>query len=283
LSNTHPSFEPEDNAILNQLVVEGPDPGSNADGVEQQTPDPTPEPTPAPQEPPATPEPTPAPASQDGGNVKAALRASRHQEKRLREQNATLQAELEALRAGKTPEESSELSTQELDDLKRDFPAQFKVWQETQVLKQQLQQQAPPPPPSEFQPRLAPPEVQVLIDEVPQLVQWQHDPAAQDKFDKAIEYDEALRHDPDWKGRTVVERFNEAARRAAAATGSSASPSPAAPAASRIDPAAAIASAPSIGPKGISDFPGGAPGNAPKLDYTRMSDQDILASLPVSD
>lgn len=301
--NIHPSFDQEEASIAASLVPEGAEPGTSptavptdgavppadsAQPVQQQATqtEPTVQPTQTATPAQGTTEPTPQAAQQQTGDIRGALRASRRQEKALRERVQELERQNEELKAGKTPvNDSNDLTPEELEELRVDFPAQFKVYQETQRVKQQLEAIRPPPQAAdpEFQPRLAPPEVQTLIDEVPTLVSWQHDPQAQDKFDKAIEYDEALRHDPDWKGRPVVDRFNEAARRAAAAFGlATPAPSQAAhAAATRIDPAQAIAGAQVAQPKGISDFPGGAPANAPTIDYSRMSDEAILASLPV--
>lgn len=193
-----------------------------------------------------------------------------------------LEQENAALKKGEAPE-SVELTQAELDELRDNYPAQYKVAvlakQANDTLREQQssrQQQS-----DGFQPRIAPPEVQEFIDQVPDLLTWQHDEKSQDKFARAVQYDEALILDPDWKDKPVAERYAEAARRTKAAFGIADAPAPSAatPAAPRTDPALALANAPVQGPKGISDFPGGAPGNAPTLDYRKMSDADIMASL----
>lgn len=227
----------------------------------------------------------PATAPADG-NVKAALRASRQQEKRLRDRVATLERENEALKSGQTPE-STDLTDEELEDLKQNFPAQYKVAMQARQLNERLRQQQQTEPREEFTPTIYPPEVQEVIDQVPDLLAWQHDPQGQAKFARAVEYDQALAVDPDWKTKPVQERFAEAARRTKAAMeppASTPAPSPAAApaAAPRTDPAQVIANAPTAGPKGLSDFRGGAPADAPQLDFSRMSDADIMASLPMT-
>ena len=131
--------------------------------------------------------------------------------------------------------------------------------------------------------------MQAVIDGVPDLLEWQYDPNAQDKFARAVEYDSALALDPDWKNKPVAERFAEAAKRTREAFGQGQpaptgdpTPKPAAPAATRIDPAVALANAQETGPKGISDFRGGPPSPDPTLNYSRMTDEQIMASLPAS-
>ena len=313
--NTHPSFDADEQEIVGKLVVEGAEPGSPAGAVPAeetppgavpaQTPVPTPAPTSAPTDPTATPAPTPAPladgspaatpaptaAPEPQGNVKAALRASRQQEKRLRSELERVQQENAALREGKGPVDT-ELTEEELETLKADFPAQYKLYVRNQQLSQQLEenlQHQREQQPSDWEPPVYKPEVQEVIDQVPTLLDWQHDRAKQDHFARAIEYDKSLLADPDWKTRPVVERFAEAARRADAALSprpaqpTTPAPSAAPAAATTTDPAAALAAATLEGPKGISDFRGGASPSAPSLDFNRMTDQQILSALRPED
>lgn len=297
----HPAFDSEEQAILSAIVPE--DEPVPTDGTGEPAPAEAPkpaEPTPAPTEAPAAPTPeapvakpeAAAPAApgtetqqpaQPQGDPRAALRAARQAEKRLRSENERLQQELEALRQGKAPVDTR-ITEDELAELERDFPLQAKVVRRQRELEEQLAAtaRAQTPPQPEFQPVVYDPAVQEVIDSVPDLLAWQYDPNAQDKFQRAIQYDAALSVDPDWRGRPAHERFEEAARRTKDALAPAAAPSPstpAAPAAPRLDPAQAIASAPVEGPKGISDFRGGAPASAPALDYSRMSDEAVMASL----
>ena len=227
--------------------------------------------------------PTAEPAAPQG-DTRAALRASRRAEKRLRDELDRLHQENEALKAGKGPVSTS-ITDEELAVLEVDFPIQAKIVRKQRELEQQVAQAKPAPQhqQQEFEPASYDPAVQELIDSVPDLVAWQYDPTAQDKFARAIEYDRALQVDPDWRGKSLPERFAEAARRTKEALARSAptpTPSAAAPAAPQKDPAEVIAAAPSTGPKGISDFRGGAPANAPVRNYTGMTDEQIMASLP---
>lgn len=316
-TNSHPAFDPEEAKILSTLVPEGEDANEPRDGLPtEQQPAPAADPAPAaPAVPAATeaaPAPAPAveatapaaatttetgaateaaaaPATPPGGDTRAALRAARHAEKNLREENKRLAVEVEALKQGKAPVDTS-ITDEELATLEVDFPLQAKIVKNQRELERKLAEAKPAPaaPETEFVPMSYEPQLQELIDGNPDLLAWQYDPNAQDKFVRAIEYDVALQRDPDWRGKPIAERFNEAARRTKAAFGTApaAAPTPtpqAAPAAApRIDPAAAIDAAPSIGPKGISDFRGGAPGNAPTINYAGMTDEQIMASLPVS-
>lgn len=225
----------------------------------------------------------PATTEQPHGDPRAALRASRRAEKRLRDDLDRLRQENEALKAGKgTQTADTSVTDAELAELEVDFPLQAKIVRKQRELEQQLATTAKTQeaPATEFEPVSYDPAIQEVIDNVPDLLAWQYDPASQDRFARAIGYDRALAVDPDWKSRDITERFAEAARRTKAAFGST-TPTPAAPAAPRSDPAAVIAAAPLAGPRGISDFRGGAPGNSPTINYQGMSDEQIMASLPV--
>jgi hypothetical protein len=313
-----PTLDAVDNAIMAGLVPEGAEPGSDPQfvpkdddqpqgGAEDQaaaqaaadaeaarlaaaaaSPSPVPAPaaTPAPAPvagaaaPAATPAPTPAPG---GGDVRAALRHSRHRERQLSEQNDRLQRELEEARAAAGTAKGKsvlEMDDAELAELAQDFPIQAELVREVRELRQQVQTSGPsaaPGPKDEWQPPIFNPEVQAVLDEIPQLVEWQHDKAKFPLFERAQKYDAALVKDPDWEDKPVAERFAEAARRAAAALPQLAGAAPAAsPATSAAD---RIAATPVQQPAGISDFRGGGPANAPAMDFSRMSDEAIMASL----
>lgn len=308
--NTHAAFDKDEQEILGKLVPEGATVNEPLDGLpaaESSAADvtaaaPAVAAAPAPATPAAdaaaAPAAAPAPAAAADtasapaaapapqGDTRAALRASRRAEQRARDENQRLKQELEDLKAGKGPV-NTDISDEELAQLEEDFPLQAKIVHRQRELEQKLAQQPAAPASTEFEPLSYDPAVQEVIDSVPQLVAWQFDPAAQDKFERAISYDKALVLDPDWKDKSAAERFAEAARRTEAALAPapptpSGAPAPAAaPAAQRTDPAAVVAAAPVEGPKGISDFRGGAPASlTPAPNYAGMSDEAIMASLP---
>lgn len=285
LSKLDPTLDPVDQGEslpgdTNAVATPAPAPAATPAAA---TPAPTTAPAPAPTAAPVpgapvpspTPAPTEAPAAPQG-DVKGALRASRQAEKRLRAQLDEKEREIEALKTGKSPVDT-EVTDEELIELEENFPVQAKAIREMRALKKQVEAIAPRAQADEFTPVSYAPEVQEIIDSVPQLQTWQFDPASQDKFARAIEYDKALAVDPDWKDRPIAERFGEAARRTLAATGS---PAPSAASAARLDPAQVAANAQVEGPKGISDFRGGAPANAPAQHYNGMTDEQIMRSLP---
>jgi len=226
---------------------------------------------------------TSAEPAQPQGDPRAALRASRRAEKRLRDELEQIRSENEALKQGKAaPDANTSVTDAELAELDADFPLQAKIVRRQREIEAQLMQ-AKPQVQAEFEAPSYDPGIQEVIDGVPDLVAWQYDPAQQDKFFRAVEYDKALSVDPDWRDRDFTERFAEAARRSKAALSpSSAAPAAAAPAAPRTNPAAVIAAAPVQGPKGISDFRGGAPANTQTVNYQGMSDEQIMASLPMA-
>lgn len=298
----HPAFDKEEQEILAKIVPDV-DPVDEAQtGQPGEAPAPTEQPTATQKQAasPTGPEPAPSVAAAPSvaietsttaepaapqGDARAALRASRRSEKRLREELDRLHQENEALKAGKAPVDTS-ITDDELAELEVDFPIQAKIVRKQREIDQHIAKEKAAQQHEEFVPASYDPTVQELIDSVPDLLAWQYDPMAQDKFARAIEYDRALQADPDWRGKPMSERFAEAAKRTKVAFGAApivtTTPSAAAQAAPQKDPAAVIADAPSIGPKGISDFRGGAPANAPALNYTGMTDEQIMASLPMS-
>lgn len=295
----HPTFDSEDREILSQIMAEEGDEMQVADETPPATEAPAAEAAPASQPEakpteaqaevkPAEEKPAEQPAATEkpGGDVSAALRASRRAEKRAKEELDKLRQENEELRkAVPMAAEEQDFTPEELESMKVDFPAQYKLYVKQQALAKQIAETRPVAPPAtsdEFQPIEFSPQVQELVDQVPDLLTWQHDEAAQDKLKRAIAYDAALEKDPDWMGKPLLERFAEAVSRTKRAFAAAAPVTAAPAAANRTDPAAAIAAIKPAGPKGISDFGGGQPASAPEVDFSRMSDEEIMARLPMT-
>jgi hypothetical protein len=318
-TNNHPAFDPAEADILSKLVPDGPDANEPLDGLPTGTDAPADTAAPAAAADTAAPaasvaeagapaapaaaadastaaagnaDATAAPAAPaPQGDTRAALRASRHAERRLRDENQRLADENAALKKA-NPAVDTRITDEELEQLEQDFPLQAKIVRNQRVLEERLAQQATAPAEAtqDFEPLYYDPVIQVVIDEVPLLLDWQNDATKQDHFLKAIDYDKSLNLDPDWKDRPAVERFAEAARRAESALAPAPKPTPsaatnaatAAPAATRLDPKAVIDGAPVDGPKGISDFRGGAPASTTATpNYAGKTDEEIMASLPV--
>jgi hypothetical protein len=223
---------------------------------------------------------TPADPEKDKqGNVRNALRASRHAERAAREERDAALRELEELRKTVPKTDATHavdgMSAEEFEQFKEDFPSVAQELAKVRDLQAKVDMLKTPSPSSEFKPIVYEPQIQDVIDQNEDLLAWQHDPESQDKFALAIEYDSSLLADPDWKTKPLAERFEEAVKRAKRKLSDSG--------VSLQDPAKVIAEAPTNRPKGISDFRGGAPANAPALDYNKMSPEDILASLPSED
>ncbi|MDB5732327.1 MAG: hypothetical protein JWQ03_2222 [Variovorax sp.] len=263
-----------------------PAPAAPAPAAPAQAPAPSAAPAPAATAAP-TPSPAPAPAEGQGGDPRAALRHARRNEKRLASEVDTLRKQVEELQAkvgtnGGSDTSIAEMTDDQLAELEENFPVQAALVREVRALKAaQAPAQAPARATTEWEAPVFPPVVQEVIDAVPQLQAWQFSQADQDKFALAGQFDDALRIDPVWRGKPAVERFNEAVRRTQEHLGASIAPAP--PPAPRQDPAIAIANVPVATPQGISDFRGGGPAAAPALDYSRMSDEQILGSLAPGD
>lgn len=203
------------------------------------------------------------------GDTRAALRAARRDAKRANERAAQLEQEIADLKAGKTPT-TTHVTDEEMAELDENFPVAAKLAREVAELKSRLRPQAEAPK-DDFEPVRYDPDTQEVIDSVPDLVNWQYDPSAQHRFHAAIEMDKYLLTLPDWKDKPLSERLAEVTRRVKADVP---------PGEPRRDPTKVIADLPTSGPRRISDFQGGAAPNKTTPDYSKMSDEEILASLP---
>ena len=223
------------------------------------------------------------------GDLRNALRAARHAEKQARAEAQKAREELEELRK-KLPQGNSssandneDLSDEEIAEIEADFPAQGKVLRKFKALQAKVDQlgtttQEGSQAAEEWEPPRFIPEAQAIIDEVPDLLSWQYDKDSQDKFELAVQFDQSLVHHPDWKTKSARERIEEAVRLVKEKT--EAAPSPAQ---TRRNPQDVINGAQASQPKGISDFRGGIPPNKIAPNFAKMSDEEILASLPDSD
>lgn len=175
------------------------------------------------------------------------LEQARNEAKQLREQLAQsqqAQAERDKLQAlmekhGINPDvDPDDISQEELAQLAQDYPDLGKSIAAIASKLQRLEQQAAP---RQVQPTLNP--VQAALQAVPDLVSWRE--KDQDRFDFAIIVDEKLQADPAWQGKSLDERFAEAARRTKLAFGDEVIPPTKAPGKEADKPADFIPSSPS--------------------------------------
>lgn len=293
MDDIHTEFSEQEKAILAEITGDKPGDAQPAGSAPDATASPAPaEPTkpadaaPTTQAAPQPEAPASAPAEpqhQQGGDLRAALRASRRAEQRAREEAARLRAEAEELRK-RAPADPNVVTDEELRRLSDDFPQDefpqiARLVNENRALRQ-VAAQATRAAPAQSQPEFVPipqkPEVQDAIDGVPELLAWQSDPAGQDKFAAAIRMDAFVRELPAWKDKPLTERLAEVTRRVQMEIGGT--PAPAAPA---LDPQKVIANAPMATPQRIADLSGGAIPNRNTPDYDKMTDEQIMASLPV--
>ena len=165
------------------------------------------------------------------------LEQARNEAKQLREQLAQsqqAQAERDKLQAlmekhGINPDVDSDDISQE--DLGKSIAA----------IARKLQKLEPQVAPQQVQPTLNP--VQAALQAVPDLVSWRE--KDQDRFDFAIIVDEKLQADPAWQGKSLDERFAEAARRTKLAFGDEVIPPAKVPGKGAEKPADFIPSSPS--------------------------------------
>lgn len=175
------------------------------------------------------------------------LEQARNEAKQLREQLAQsqqAQAERDKLQAlmekhGINPDvDPDDISQEELAQLAQDYPDLGKSIAAIASKLQRLEQQAAPQPtPLAINP------VQAALQAVPDLMSWREkDP---DRFDFAIIVDEKLQADPAWQGKSLDERFAEAARRTKLAFGDEVTPPTKAPGKEADKPVDFIPSSPS--------------------------------------
>lgn len=171
------------------------------------------------------------------------LEQARNEAKQLREQLAqSQQAQAERDKLAAVLEQNGiELDTSDpdsidvaaIEELAQDYPDLGKPLAAIARKLQKLEQPA--------QPAINP--VQAALQAVPDLVSWRE--KDQDRFDFAIIVDEKLQADPAWQGKSLDERFAEAARRTKLAFGDEVAPPTKAPGKEADKPADFIPSSPS--------------------------------------
>ncbi|MGE6293741.1 hypothetical protein [Aeromonas media] len=175
------------------------------------------------------------------------LEQARNEAKQLREQLAQsqqAQAERDKLQAlmekhGINPDvDPDDISQEELAQLAQDYPD---LGKSIAAIARKLQKLEPQVAPQQVQPTLSP--VQAALQAVPDLVSWRD--KDQDRFDFAIIVDEKLQADPAWQGKSLDERFAEAARRTKLAFGDEVIPPAKAPSKEAEKPTDFIPSSPS--------------------------------------
>ncbi|BBS88044.1 hypothetical protein [Aeromonas media] len=175
------------------------------------------------------------------------LEQARNEAKQLREQLAQsqqAQAERDKLQAlmekhGINPDvDPDDISQEELEQLAQDYPDLGKSIAAIASKLQRLEQQAAP---QQVTPATNP--VQAALQAVPDLMSWRE--KDQDRFDFAIIVDEKLQADPAWQGKSLDERFAEAARRTKLAFGDEVIPPAKAPSKEAEKPTDFIPSSPS--------------------------------------
>lgn len=239
--------------------------------------------TAAPQETTAQQQPTEAAPPKPGGDVRAALRASRRAEQRAREEAARLREEVEQLKSKvTTTTEPDPMSDEEIERAERDFPLLGKtaryVKQAMTAQPAQATASQPTSPESDFVPPALPAPVQEIVDNTPDLLAWQYDPD-QARFELAKSMDALLQKHPAWASKPLAERLSEVVRRVNAELPAQAAQS--APA-STVDPRAALAAVPRRAPETLTHIGGGG-GKQPEppalTRYMSMSDDQIVADL----
>lgn len=244
---------------------------------------------------PAAPAAAPAPATNADpaqGSLRAALRASRHAEKIANERASALEAEVARLKASgaTTSTEGSKvvMSDADIAELRSYDPAAadkvVRLQRERDEAEQRATQAAAAAPAQQeaFVPETLPERFQTVIDnEIPELLAWQTDPNSQHLYAAAGDMNAYLLQNPKWASASIADRFREVVRRVQQDHGITSAPTP--PVEDAAAKARAIIDAAPVGqrPAQIGGLRGGESPTQTLPDYNKMSDEDIIATVPV--
>lgn len=233
-------------------------------------------------------------ASKDGTRVLpySALQAERRSHRqaaaradRFEKELQQAKQDLDDLRAGKS-KDSGELTEAEVQRMEDEFPEAGAKMRAVFTRNQELAKQV-----AAAKPKEAPVEdvtddpAQEAIDQVPMLVEWQHDPAHADKWNRSIELDNALINSPKWKGKDPAERFAHVAKLVAeefdievpsAKAPAKDKPSSTTPAKPKPDPKKVIEQAETTPPNTLSDMKGGSVPDHGQVDFKNMTPQAMV-------
>ena len=211
------------------------------------------------------------PEAKPSGDTRAALRAARQGEKQAKAEANAMREELVTLRAKVPTQPSDGMTEAELDELAQTYPVQAKALRAMRAFEANQQTQQARVSEPEFQALVLPPDMQEVVDDIPELLTWQYD-KDQSKFNLAIASDSLLLEIPKWRNVSQAERFAEVVRRVNAES------NPQNETKQRVNVKDAIASATRVKPNTLSDI--GSGGNIQKpagnlSRFEQMSDQDI--------
>lgn len=224
----------------------------------------------------------------DKAGSRSALRAARRAERLARQRAEQLERELAELRSksGTTDKADAEDDTDDdvlLQDLEQDMPAvaaKFKRLK-TQLEEAQAKLKEAPKANAEdepaFVPESLPKELQAVVDEIDDLSDWQHDPRLQTQWELAKRVDGLLTAHPKWKDKPVAERLTEVVRRVKDELDSASSAPAPTKAPARRKPA--VIDDDDDAPETLSGVRGGTSPRNTEPDFSRMTDDQILASL----
>lgn len=234
---------------------------------------------------------TPPPATEQGegkkGDLRAALRASRHGERAERRRADQLEAQMRELQQQAPPKTDETDVAAVMGVLEADHPEVAAVVKPLVEKVNNLQAklattQTNEPAKPAFSPEVLPDELQDVIDSsdgLEQLETWRVSADMQEHWQAAKAADRLLLNLPRWKQATEAERLAEVIRRVNADMAA-----PQVPATKHIDPKeqarARIEQAPKAGIETLSDLRGGETSSTTTTpDYSRMTDEQIIGSL----
>ena len=303
MDNSSAQFDKEDLDILEAARVanEAEDAAALAAAAEETTPAPaaaTPAAAPAPAaQAPAAPAaapaaaspaaaPAPAEAPKPAGDLRAALRAARHAERQANERLARTQQELDDLRKAAPAAAPVDVDAETLRDLEQYAPKAAEAMKALKEENERLRttQKTAPAPAAEFLPEVLPPDIQDVVDEVPELLEWQNSEAHQKQWRAAKAADVFLSTTEEWANQpktpeVLAQRFAAAVEEVKRRSNAAPSPAPK-PQATLQDAQRVIAAAPvAATPVTAGGMRGGSTPENTFPDFNRMTDEQIINSL----
>lgn len=233
------------------------------------------------------PEATPEPEVEIPKRDREAVKAARAGERRALRELDEVRAEVERLRKAapaapalpvldeKTAEDLKEYAPSAIDAIK----ARDAELERLRALNAQLAKQQPEK--REFQPERLAADQQDAVDEVPDLVAWQHNQDQTD-WNRVKEIDTYLAGHPAWKDKPMVERFAELALRRNAEKAKATTPPPK-PKPTAEDAKRVIEEKAKVEPLSVGDLRGRTPPNQVKShrnEWASKSNEQLIAELP---
>jgi hypothetical protein len=214
------------------------------------------------------------------------VKAARAGERAAIRRAEAAEAELLRVKALLPAEQPKTLEPEVLADVERYAPEAASFIKDILAERDELLKKQPKPVEAieepEFVPeRLENPEVQDVVDSLPELSAWQMTPEGQDNWNRAKQIDTLLRESPKWKGKPLADRLAEVIRMRKDELGEPSTPEVKKPTAA--DALAKIRTVAKTAPVSVSDVRGKSKPTtltSKRAEWAGMTNEQLLAAMP---